>query len=805
MTILTFKSSSLRGVTAMEKSNAFDLGLFLNPPIEFHPYFAWVWNSKVDRETIKSQLTDFYNNGVRCFYVLPMPNGFRPDAGLRTHLDMPYPGEEFFNLVAYAADLAEELGMVMWLYDEGGWPSGGACGKVLEMYPDAKVKELAERKPGDGDTEPLAMFDSNGSRVYSNDHAKYEYFINERGGGNLNFVNLLDPLVTKAFIECTYEGYKKHLGRHLGKTVRLIFTDEPQAAFPAWTRDFDKLFREKYGYDILDYLPYICGRESCKTEAQKKARIDYSHLCAELFDRNFLAPLQQWCRENGILFGGHLDGEHSPSRVRSNGYGSFTSSLSRMDVPGVDAIWRQIFPHSNGRAISDEVETSFFPRYASSASHINGSETALSETFSVYSTGLTQEEMRYTVNYQLIRGINLFNFMSLVSGRDRGLMYGMRPHFLPQKPGWDSVAQLCTETARLSYVASCGKSGIRTALYFPEDDFLIGESDGKSASESFNRLGEELEDAGIEFDIIGNAEILSSTAKDKSLSIGEAVYDTVFIPHCSHMPEHVKNLLAAVNCENEVNRKSEISADESKLRLMSRICGEERLVFVYNESTTAVTSRVHLNADGNIYVLDPATGLSEAVKSDTPEITLQSGRCVVYLITNRTIDVPNICKEKKTVLCSPVPLSAKRFVINEGKVKNIDIPFSEMKLDKYSGSVAVRFDYTLDSVPNGDYVILETDIIGYSVSMTLNGKKLGAMSASPKRLCVKAEEFPKSGNIVLTVENTEACEIVAKIDELLRDFGAEMRLYHDKNIAFEKDYIARLPKLDADKIKLYIG
>ena len=79
------------------------------------------------------------------------------------------------------------------------------------------------------------------------------------------------------------------------------------------------------------------------------------------------------------------------------------------------------------------------------------------------------------------------------------------------------------------------------------------------------------------------------------------------------------------------------------------------------------------------------------------------------------------------------------------------------------------------------------------------------MSASPKRLCVKAEEFPKSGNIVLTVENTEACEIVAKIDELLRDFGAEMRLYHDKNIAFEKDYIARLPKLDADKIKLYIG
>lgn len=121
MTILTFKSSSLRGVTAMEKSNAFDLDLFLNPPIEFHPYFAWVWNSKVDRETIKSQLTDFYNNGVRCFYVLPMPNGFRPDAGLRTHLDMPYPGEEFFNLVAYAADLAEELGMVMWLYDEGGW------------------------------------------------------------------------------------------------------------------------------------------------------------------------------------------------------------------------------------------------------------------------------------------------------------------------------------------------------------------------------------------------------------------------------------------------------------------------------------------------------------------------------------------------------------------------------------------------------------------------------------------------------------------------------------------------------------
>ncbi len=52
-----------------------------------------------------------------------------------TNLTPEYLSDEFFELCAYAVQKANELGMLCWLYDEGGWPSGGACGKVLKDHP----------------------------------------------------------------------------------------------------------------------------------------------------------------------------------------------------------------------------------------------------------------------------------------------------------------------------------------------------------------------------------------------------------------------------------------------------------------------------------------------------------------------------------------------------------------------------------------------------------------------------------------------------------------------------------------------
>lgn len=43
--------------------------------------------------------------------------------------------------------------MRLWLYDEGGWPSGGVCGRIVKEHPELAQQTLrrTEIKPGCGD------------------------------------------------------------------------------------------------------------------------------------------------------------------------------------------------------------------------------------------------------------------------------------------------------------------------------------------------------------------------------------------------------------------------------------------------------------------------------------------------------------------------------------------------------------------------------------------------------------------------------------------------------------------------------
>ena len=784
----------------MEKRR-FDTRLFNSPPTDCYPNYAWVWNTDIDRETVREQLYDFHENGVMGIYILPMPAKFRDGVGQRTFFEMPYPGEEFFSLAAYAADIAKSLGMVMWIYDEGGWPSGGACGRVLELYPGAVSKAIAradiDETKGIPHDRILSMFDGGGKRVFDDKKARYIYFVKEFY--HKNFVNLLDRKTTDTFIECTYDGYKRYLGHHYGKTVKLIFTDEPRLRFPAWTEGLDNLFAEKYGYDMLDFLPCICGDIECCDEDSRRARIDYSRLCAELNDKNLHSPIKKYCRESGILFGGHLDGEHTPINNVRGGHNCLTTSLLSMDAPGVDTIWRQIFPNADGSSVSDEVTTTFFPRYASSAAHIGGKDIALSETFSVYGMGMTPEDMRFVINYQLASGINCMNFMSLTSGRDRALMYAMRPNFLPQKPGWDGNVAVGLETARLCYILRIGESDVHAALYFPKDDIAAGGDVEKAATREFDSLGKSLEDSHIEFDIIGDSEIENAELCGGGLKIGKAEYGVIYVPECRYMPEATRKKLEKANVKHKVTGCGDYCG---KVRFLTRILGEEKIMFVFNEGTETQNYIPKAEEGMNIYLLDPSYGFAVKVTEDYVGTLLPRGKTVAYLYTAKDYPARTVPSSPTALFRNPEVTSARRFVIEDGRIHYEAADIAEFRLDKASGSVTLAFKYSLPRNLSGDIAILEADIPDYSVGVAVDGKRLGAMSAYPRRLCVPMSELSESGTVELTIENTEACEIVQKSDELLRDFGDVISVYHEgkftpqgNSLSFEKEYAARLHAL----------
>ena len=70
--------------------------------------------------------------------------------GLRT----PYLSREWFELCRYTVDVARELGLEVWLYDEYPYPSGMSGGRVTWLHPEAKhvllditLSETIARKP----------------------------------------------------------------------------------------------------------------------------------------------------------------------------------------------------------------------------------------------------------------------------------------------------------------------------------------------------------------------------------------------------------------------------------------------------------------------------------------------------------------------------------------------------------------------------------------------------------------------------------------------------------------------------------
>ena len=126
----------------------FDREQFMTPPAALGPFYTWIWNVEITREEIDAQLDEMAEGGIRATYILPEPKEFRPQT-MVTDMEPAYLTPEFMELARYAMEQAQKRGIALWLYDEGGWPSGGACGQVVRQMPEAEKKMISRREiPG---------------------------------------------------------------------------------------------------------------------------------------------------------------------------------------------------------------------------------------------------------------------------------------------------------------------------------------------------------------------------------------------------------------------------------------------------------------------------------------------------------------------------------------------------------------------------------------------------------------------------------------------------------------------------------
>ena len=242
---------------------------------------------------------------------------------------------------------------------------------------------------------------------------------------------------------------------------------------------------------------------------EKRFKADYWDVWSELFAVNFFKRQADWCAENGLAHITHLNNDHNmPVCVRAGG--SLFRDLSNVQIPGVDAIWNQIWPET----VND------FPKFASSVSHAYGKPRAFSESFAAYYTSPSIPQAKYVVDYQIVRGINFFEFMFWMAGS--------------AKDNWmtdPGMKGLNDYTNRATYLMAQGVPGARIAVYYPTSTLWLGDN---AVNPDLVSISQILLQHQKDFDWVDDdafTEALSVTG-DGFRNLSGQTYSTLIIPSC---------------------------------------------------------------------------------------------------------------------------------------------------------------------------------------------------------------------------------------------------------------------------------
>jgi len=472
----------------------------------------WSWNAEIKEEEAIFQLEDMKEKGFGGVFI-------HARAGLETE----YLGMEWFNLIKAVTKRAENIGMEIWIYDENAWPSGFAGGIVNSLGESYQIKNLliSETRP-DVDEGKLVAVYKNTSGAYqltdkSDNGDLYFYYTVEE-----HYVDLLNKKVTEEFIKSTHEKYKIELGDYFGKTIKGIFTDEPQLFLSnyTWSFEFPEKFRELNGYSLLEKL-YLLKTQD---DGYEKFRHDYFKTIENVFTQSYIKPIFDWCTENNLLFTGHMSGEDSILHQTSSS-GGVMSKYKYFHVPGIDHL---------GRRLASPV----LIKQASSVARQMGYKEVLSETFgcSGWNTGF--DDFCKIWSWQAALGINL-PCLHLSAYTIEGIRKRDYPGFFSyQQPWWNNFGAYTNWSNELNKALSMGEKMIDTLVLNPIRsiwcDFSFPYNNSvKNISNQYRGLIENLIDVQVDFDL-GDEEIIASEGKvlNGYFEIGKCKYKRIIVPYC---------------------------------------------------------------------------------------------------------------------------------------------------------------------------------------------------------------------------------------------------------------------------------
>jgi hypothetical protein len=537
-----------------------------NPPSEYGPEPYFGINGPVTIESLAHDLDTMKSLG---FHAVTAQAGGGMSA--------PYLTPAYFAFFKQFVEEARKRDMNVWIVDDIGYPSGFAGGLFAKENHDLSMQALTLgqrlpvhggatlNQPAGSDTVAAEAVSSSGQRVpvpISNGSIAWtapagsdwtvelvdHVFRTSPTKSDTNpkhtkdftqpLEDYMNPAATAAYLEATHNGYYKAMPKLFGSTILGFRGDEPDysiAGLP-WTPAYFATFQKAKGYDIRPYLAVLLASEPAGrarpgqplpatpvelSDVQRRAKADYYDVFSQMFRDGFFKPQGLWCAAHGVSYQVHLNHEEMEMEL-TRSEGDFERDMKYVEVPGIDAIWHQIWTDT----VSD------YPRLASSAAHVYGHPQAFTESFAAYRPAPDVTQARYIIDEQLVRGVNLIETMFYSATRPEtgsdssAPLHRGGPSELMRDPAWPALMEY---TRRVSYVMSMGRPAASVALYIPSSSMWLNDRDADTAFVSTERM---LSERQIDFDIINqNALATDLKALPGALeSMSGNRYHTVILP-----------------------------------------------------------------------------------------------------------------------------------------------------------------------------------------------------------------------------------------------------------------------------------
>ncbi len=491
----------------------------------------WSWNDDLEKAELERQIVSMKEHGIDGFFM-------HARGGLKTE----YMGTEWFQMIEACLDKAEELDMQAWAYDENGWPSGFADGKVPALGLQHQQKQL-KWKVYKEDLEDQSIVSE--GRLLMAFERKEEGFcaVSEIKLGVYIFyyhVNpyYIDPFLQETiakFIEYTHEKYYEYFGERFGKALQGFFIDEPQYRYSPWSFCFPAEFEKRYGYSLLHVLPYLFFCE----QGYEAVRSDYWEMATELFRVNFIKQIYDWCTEHHCKLTGHMMCEQT-LQAQMGSVGSVMACYEYFHEPGMDHL---------GRKIDSPAQ----PKQVGSVAAQLGKKT-ITETFALCGWDISLNELKWIAQWQYLNGVT-----SLCPHLQGYSLRGCRkrdypPSLFHQLPWYEEIyKEFADYFTTLGSVLDSGKDIAPVLVLHPMHSAYIlhkpfDDAELVEYSEKFDRLAEEFNARHI-LHHYGDERIMehygrvSLESGKPVLRVGKCAYQMVILPYVVNLTGNTTELL----------------------------------------------------------------------------------------------------------------------------------------------------------------------------------------------------------------------------------------------------------------------